>query len=159
MVKKTGFSQSSTVTTYDGKPCAGIQISTSSDSNEIAVAQSIRKLMAQKTANTDFQFRVYADMTKFMKASIQEVYHSILISVLCVIAVVFLFLATFRSVIIPIVTIPICLIAAMGVMFVFGFSINMITLIALVLCIGLVVDDDCGFGEYLSPCSGWLATK
>ncbi|MBI3516818.1 MAG: efflux RND transporter permease subunit, partial [Proteobacteria bacterium] len=84
---------------------------------------------------------VVYDSTKFIQSSIDEVIHTLGMAVVIVIAVIFLFLGTFRSVVIPIVTIPLSLIGAMALMLAMGFSLNLLTLLAMVLAIGLVVDD------------------
>jgi Cation/multidrug efflux pump len=76
-----------------------------------------------------------------MKASIREVYKTIAISIALVSLILFLSLGKFRAALIPILTIPICMLSTMGLMYFVGFSMNIITLLALVLSIGLVVDD------------------
>ncbi len=82
------------------------------------------------------------DISAYMHGSIHEVYlSSIGIAILCVIFIIFLFLSRLRTVAIPIATIPVCLVASFGLMYLLGFNINVITLLALVLSIGLVVDD------------------
>src|SRR4029078_2968735 len=78
---------------------------------------------------------------KFVNSSIQEVKHALYEAITIVTLVIFLFLGTFRSVIIPVVAIPLSLIGTFFIMLAFGFSINLLTLLALVLGIGLVVDD------------------
>ncbi|WP_395022531.1 MexW/MexI family multidrug efflux RND transporter permease subunit [Dongia sp.] len=89
------------------------------------------------TVNMDIAY----DSTKFIKSSIAEVEHTLALAVGIVIVVIFLFLGTFRSVVIPVVTIPLSLVGAFVIMLAFGFSINLLTLLAMVLAIGLVVDD------------------
>jgi multidrug efflux pump len=81
------------------------------------------------------------DATKFVNSAIREVVQTLIEALLIVIIVVFLFLGSFRSVLVPVVAIPLSLIGAFTFMLVFGFSINLLTLLALVLAVGLVVDD------------------
>src|SRR5260370_32695646 len=85
--------------------------------------------------------QVAYDSTRFIQASIDEVRWSLGQAVVIVVAVIFLFLGSFRSVLIPIVTIPLSLIGAGIIMAALGFSLNLLTLLAMVLAIGLVVDD------------------
>src|SRR6202008_751728 len=87
------------------------------------------------------KMEVAYDSTKFIQASIDEVKHTLAQAVAIVIAVIFLFLGSFRSVLIPIVTIPLSLVGAGTIMAALGFSLNLLTLLAMVLAIGLVVDD------------------
>jgi multidrug efflux pump len=87
------------------------------------------------------KMKVAYDSTKFIQSSIDEVEKTLGEAVLIVVAVIFLFLASFRSVIIPVVTIPLSLIGVCSLMLIAGFSFNLLTLLAMVLAIGLVVDD------------------
>ena len=87
------------------------------------------------------KMKVAYNSTKFIQSSIDEVKMTLIEAVGIVIVVIFLFLASFRSVIIPVVTIPLSLIGVCSLMLVMGFSINLLTLLAMVLAIGLVVDD------------------
>jgi len=85
--------------------------------------------------------RVAYDSTKFIQSSIDEVRDTLIEAVLIVVVVIFLFLASLRSVIIPVVTIPLSLVGACILMLAMGFTLNLLTLLAMVLAIGLVVDD------------------
>jgi multidrug efflux pump len=87
------------------------------------------------------KMRVAYDSTKFIQSSIDEVRDTLLEAVLIVVVVIFLFLASLRSVIIPVVTIPLSLVGACILMLAMGFTLNLLTLLAMVLAIGLVVDD------------------
>src|SRR5476651_1914955 len=87
------------------------------------------------------KMKVAYDSTKFIQSSIDEVEKTLGESVLIVVVVIFLFLASFRSVIIPVVTIPLSLIGVTSLMLAMGYTINLLTLLAMVLAIGLVVDD------------------
>src|SRR3979490_94391 len=95
------------------------------------------------------KIKVAYDSTKFIQSSIDEVEKTLGEAVLIVVVVIFLFLASFRSVIIPVVTIPLSLVGVCSLMLVMGFSINLLTLLAMVLAIGLVVDDAIGGVENL----------
>lgn len=88
--------------------------------------------MALELSNSDAEFIEYA---------IESVYSTIIMTVVLVSLVIYMFLGSFRSMLIPAVTIPVCLLSAFMVMLLFGLTINLITLLALVLCVGLIVDD------------------
>src|SRR5690606_36675531 len=81
------------------------------------------------------------DSTTFMEASVERVFWTVSEAMVLVCGVVWLFLGSLRAAQIPAVTVPVCLVAALIALYAFGFSINLLTLLALVLCIGLVVDD------------------
>ncbi|HLB06832.1 MAG TPA: efflux RND transporter permease subunit [Alphaproteobacteria bacterium] len=104
-----------------------------------AVSDSLPRIEAQFPPGLDAT--IAYDATRFIDASIDEVLRTIIGAAAIVITVIFLFLGAFRSTLIPIVTIPLSLIGAMFLMLVLGYSINLLTLLAMVLAIGLVVDD------------------
>jgi multidrug efflux pump len=87
------------------------------------------------------QGRIVADLTEFITDSIREVMKTLIEAMLIVVVVIYLFLGSFRSVFIPIVAIPLSIVGGCAIMLAFGFSINLLTLLAMVLAIGLVVDD------------------
>src|SRR5260370_11569901 len=87
------------------------------------------------------KMKVAYDSTKFIQSSIDEVEKTLGEAVIIVVVVIFMFLASFRSVIIPVVTIPLSLIGVCSLMLIAGFRFNLLTLLAMVLAIGLVVDD------------------
>ncbi|MBW2268138.1 MAG: efflux RND transporter permease subunit [Deltaproteobacteria bacterium] len=127
----------------NGVPQVGIGIVKRSGANTLsvareahAVADSIRPSLPEGTILHDSW-----DSSNFVAEAITEVYKTLSISVLLVVAVIYLFLGTLRAALVPALTVPICLVAAFSVLNVFGFSVNMLTLLALVLSIGLVVDD------------------
>ncbi|MDF1653699.1 MAG: efflux RND transporter permease subunit [Coxiellaceae bacterium] len=136
-------STSPAIVKFNGKPAVWMMITATTDANPIKTA----KIIQQKLKLMSSQFPVSTKMhlffneADFMKSSIKEVYISIGIAILCVMLVIYLFLGNLRTAVIPIITIPVCLLSSFGVMALFGFSINVITLLALVLSIGLVVDD------------------
>ena len=129
--------------TFDNKPGVYIGIKVAPDANLLNVISAVRKVMPGIQANlpSGLTGQIVYDSTVFVDASIQEVVASLVEALLIVTLVVFAFLGSPRSVLIPVVAIPLSLIGAFAMMAVFGFSINLLTLLALVLAIGLVVDD------------------
>ena len=119
----------------------GVQVTPTG--NPLQLVAGIRKLMPeiQRNLPPSVKMEVAYDSTKFIQASIDEVKMSLGQAVVIVVVVIFLFLGSFRSVVIPIVTIPLSLIGAGIIMAALGFTLNLLTLLAMVLAIGLVVDD------------------
>ncbi|MBL9206850.1 MAG: efflux RND transporter permease subunit [Opitutaceae bacterium] len=111
--------------------------------NSIDVIGRVRKVMPdiQSQLPAGLEGKVVADFTEFINDSIHEVMTTLIEAMIIVIIVIYLFLGSFRSVVIPIVAIPLSLIGATALMLALGFSINLLTLLAMVLAIGLVVDD------------------
>jgi len=111
--------------------------------NSIDVVKRVRGVMPDIQAQLPpgLSGKVVADFTEFINDSISEVMHTLVEAMAIVILVIYLFLGSFRSVFIPIVAIPLSLIGACAVMLALGFTINLLTLLAMVLAIGLVVDD------------------
>jgi len=128
---------------FNGKPALYWQIYNTTDGNPIEAAHKVLKLfkIIKPQLPSGMQIHVLYNQAKFMQASISEVYSSLGMAVICVMLVLFLFLGTIRASLIPMVTIPVCIVATFGVIYFLGFTINIITLLALVLAIGLVVDD------------------
>ena len=124
-------------------PMVGIGIIRQSTANTIDVADAVKALSSRLNANLPEGMSIEAsyDESVFIKASIREVYVTLLIAVGCVIFVIYIFLGSVRAMMIPALTVPVSLIATFIVMRIAGFSINLLTLLALVLAIGLVVDD------------------
>jgi multidrug efflux pump len=127
----------------DGKPAIGIEVIPQALANPLEVFQTVNKrlLAIQKSLPNGMYLHVIYDNSFFIKESLKQVYQSLLEAFILVIVVIWLFLGSLRSALIPIVTIPVCLLAVFWPMYLLGFSINLITLMALVLAIGLVVDD------------------
>ncbi|MCX7124410.1 MAG: efflux RND transporter permease subunit [Gammaproteobacteria bacterium] len=127
----------------NGKPAILLSTFNTDESNPIAESKKLRALLKNIGSQlpSNIHYKITFDSSKFMSASISEVYKTISISVAFVSLIIFFSLGKFRSALIPIVTIPICILATMGFMYFVGFSINIITLLAIVLSIGLVVDD------------------
>jgi multidrug efflux pump len=95
----------------------------------------------QKELPTGMQAQVAYDSTAYIQTAINEVIHTLVVTLIIVVIVIFLFLGSFRSVLIPVVAIPLSLIGAVFLMQAFGFTLNLLTLLAVVLSVGLVVDD------------------
>lgn len=111
--------------------------------NSLEVISRVREEMAsiQSQLPNGLEAKIAYDSTTYIEEAIHEVQKTLLETVLVVIVVIFLFLGSFRAALVPMVTIPISLIGAVFLMQVFGFTINLLTLLAIVLSVGLVVDD------------------
>ena len=127
----------------NGVPQIGLGIVKQSTANTLDVARGIRAEMAaiEQTLPEGMTIVTAFDTSIFIEASVNQVYHSLGEAMAIVIAVIFLFLGSVRAAIIPAVTVPVCLIGAFIVLYAFGATLNLLTLLALVLAIGLVVDD------------------
>jgi len=125
------------------QPAVGLGVVKLSDANTLAVAEGVKAQMQQLSQNfpEGMKYAIASDDSKFVDVAINRVWRSLFFAVGLVILVIFIFLRDWRAVIIPTITIPVALIGAFGVMFLFGFSINTLTLFALTLATGLVVDD------------------
>jgi multidrug efflux pump len=128
---------------FDGRQAVYIGIQTAPAANLLDVIAGVRKIFPEITAQLPqgLNGAIVYDSTNFVNSSIREVVRSLLEALLIVTIVVFAFLGSARSVVIPSVAIPLSLIGTFTMMLMFGFSINLLTLLALVLAIGLVVDD------------------
>ncbi|MGZ3473924.1 MAG: efflux RND transporter permease subunit, partial [Polyangiales bacterium] len=113
------------------------------NANSVDVIARVRKEIEilQKELPSGMQANIAFDSTKYINHAIDEVVHTLLETVGIVIIVIFLFLGSLRSVLVPLVAIPVSLIGAVFLMQVFGFTLNLLTLLAVVLSVGLVVDD------------------
>lgn len=127
----------------DGRPAAGIAIYQLPEANALDTAKAVNADLAN--AAKSFPAAIHSDVpfdtTKFVKASIDEVYKTLYEAGLLVLLVIVIFLQDWRATLVPATTVPITLIGAFAAMSAMGFSINLLTLFALVLCIGIVVDD------------------
>ena len=128
---------------FDGDKAVYIGLQVASSANLLEVIERVRKafpsIQAQLPAG--ISGKIVYDSTKFVDSSIDEVIHTLIEALLIVTLVVFAFLGSPRSVLIPVIAIPLSLVGTFTIMLAFGFSINLLTLLALVLAIGLVVDD------------------
>lgn len=126
-----------------GEPMIGIAVQPQPGSNYIEIVDEIYKRVEQikKDLPEDIRLGVALDSTKNIRKSIAEVKNTVLIAFLLVVIVIFLFLRDWRTTLIPIITIPISLISSFFIMYIMDFSINILTLLGIVLATGLVVDD------------------
>jgi len=128
---------------FDGDKAVYIGLQVAPSANLLEVIGEVRKVFPDIKAQLPEGIRgqIVYDSTKFVDSSINEVIHTLVEALLIVTVVVFVFLGSPRSVLIPVIAIPLSLIGTFTMMLLFGFSINLLTLLALVLAIGLVVDD------------------
>ncbi len=130
--------------TLNGKASAAIVIKQSYGSNAQEVINNVKKKLEEIKKNTfpkGLDYELSYDVSKFLDASIEKVIHTLIEAFILVSLVVFIFLGDFRSTIIPTIAVPISLIGTFFFLQLFGITINMITLFAMVLAIGIVVDD------------------
>ncbi len=128
----------------DGHPSAAIVLKQTPGSNATAVIEKVKEKLEEIKAESfppKMDYEVSYDVSKFLEASIEKVLHTLFEAFILVSLVVFLFLGDFRSTLIPTLAVPVSLIGTFFFMLMFGMSINLITLFALVLAIGVVVDD------------------
>ena len=131
------------VSFFGGVPAVYIGIKGTPTANPLEVIKQVRELLPQleRQLPPALKLDIGYDATLFIQASIDEVVKTLFEAVLIVIVVVFLFLGAWRSVLIPVITIPLSMIGVLFFMQMMGYSINLLTLLAMVLAIGLVVDD------------------
>ncbi|MFB2562152.1 efflux RND transporter permease subunit [Rhizobium sp. IMFF44] len=127
----------------DGKPAVAVAVLQAPGSNAIEIANNVRSTMdvLQQAMPAGVKYEIVYDTTKFVRASIEKVIDTLLEAIALVVLVVILFLQTWRASIIPLIAVPVSIIGTFAVMYVFGFSINALSLFGLVLAIGIVVDD------------------
>ena len=127
----------------NGEPNLGLGVVKTSTANSLDVARDARATAEeiQKSLPEGTRIFVAFDSTVFIDAAVKRVFATLFEAIALVIVVIYLFLGSARSALIPAVTIPVCLVTAFAALWAFGFSINLLTLLAIVLCIGLVVDD------------------
>ncbi len=132
-----------TILKRDGVPMVMPVIVAQPGSNHIEIAEEVYKRFEsiKKDLPQDVKAQINHDSTEYIKASIREVEQTIFLAFILVVAIIYLFLRDWRTTIIPVVTIPISLIGSFFIMYLAGFSINVLTLLGIVLAIGLVVDD------------------
>lgn len=138
-----GAENERTILRRDGIPGCAIAIVAQPGANNIDIADRLYKKLdqIQRDLPPDVSYQMSFDSTKFIRSSITEVEETIFIAFCLVLSIIFLFLRDWRTTVIPVVTIPISLIGAFFVMYLLGFTINVLTLLGIVLAIGLVVDD------------------
>ena len=130
-------------TTVDGKPTVGLGVFLQTGANALEVAALVGKKMEvlKQKFPEGVDYIVPFDTTRFVSASIDEVIKTLIEAMILVLAVVYIFLQSWRATLIPMVAVPISLIGTFAGLWLFGFSINTLTLFAMVLAIGIVVDD------------------
>jgi multidrug efflux pump len=128
---------------FSGKRATFMGIWVLPNANSLDVIAAVRKEMdtVKEELPTGMEASIAFDSTKYIDSAIHEVQHTLIETVLIVIVVIFLFLGSFRTVLVPLVAIPVSLIGAVFLMQVLGFTLNLLTLLAVVLAVGLVVDD------------------
>ncbi len=132
------------VSKTDGRPSASIMIKQRPGSNASEVIENIKNRMAELKGTSfppGMEYNLAYDVSRFLDASIHEVLKTLIEAFILVSIVVFIFLQDFRSTLIPALAVPVALVGTLAFMMMFGFSINLLTLFALVLAIGIVVDN------------------
>ncbi|MBJ7532774.1 efflux RND transporter permease subunit [Rhodomicrobium vannielii ATCC 17100] len=126
-----------------GRQAVYLKISPTPDGNPLEIVAATKALIPsmQSVAPPGLKVENQFDVAHFVHASIDEVLHTLVEAVVIVVVVIFLFLGSLRAVVVPVVTIPLSLVGTAALMLAFGFSLNLLTLLAMVLAIGLVVDD------------------
>jgi multidrug efflux pump len=129
--------------TLDGTAGVAIPIFLQTGANALDTAKNIKLKMEELKAGfpAGMQYTIPYDTSDFVKATINEVFHTFAEALILVVLVVFLFLQSWRATLIPIIAVPISLIGTFAGLYLFGFSINLLTLFAMILAIGIVVDD------------------
>ena len=138
-----GAESYSTISRVNGHPGAGMAINLSPGADALKTANLVKSTVAQlaKSMPPGYQYAFAYDTTNFIKLSIKEVVKTLVEAMFLVIIVMFVFLQSWRTTIIPAVAIPVVLLGTFGLLSAFGFSINTMTLFGLVLAVGLLVDD------------------
>ncbi|MBR1859323.1 MAG: efflux RND transporter permease subunit, partial [Selenomonadaceae bacterium] len=138
-----GAKDSSTISKFNGSPSIGFAVNLTSDANAMDTIGEIKKFLNE--AREDFpegiKYGQVLDSTEFIEASLEEVIETFVEALLLVVFVIFIFLQSWRATVIPLLAVPVSLIGTLGAFVALDFSINTLTLFAMVLAIGLVVDD------------------
>ncbi|CAN5122675.1 MexW/MexI family multidrug efflux RND transporter permease subunit [soil metagenome] len=142
-VVELGAQSTDSSVSLSGQQAIFIGVQSTPQGNPLNIVKGVRALFPEIERNLppSLKMRVAYDSTKFIQSSIDEVRNTLVEAVVIVVIVIFLFLASLRSVIIPVVTIPLSLVGACILMLSMGFTLNLLTLLAMVLAIGLVFDD------------------
>lgn len=138
-----GAENERTLLKRDGRPMVGLALSPLPGANQVDIAEEFNRRLEQlkDQAPKDITLDVAFDNTVFIKRAVSEVEETLVIAFGLVVLIIFLFLRTWRATIIPVVAIPVSLVSSFFFMWIFGFSINVLTLLGIVLATGLVVDD------------------
>lgn len=138
-----GSANYSAIVRYKGNPAAGIAVSLATGANALDTAKAVKAKIAQLSETLPEGVRVVYpyDTTPFVKLSIKNVVQTLIEAVILVFLVMYLFLQNFRATLIPTIAVPVVLLGTFAVLFSLGFTINVLTMFAMVLAIGLLVDD------------------
>src|SRR5262245_8975795 len=128
---------------YLGVPMIGVALIPQPNTNAIAIADAFYRRLSeiQRVLPPEYQAEIGYDFTTYVRKSVAEVQETLVIAFALVAFIIFAFLRDWRATIIPVLAIPVCIVSAFFIMYVLGFSINVLTLVGLVLAIGLVCDD------------------
>ncbi|MBV0892383.1 multidrug efflux RND transporter permease subunit [Paracoccus sp. Z118] len=128
---------------FNGLNAAGFGVNLETGANAVETAAGVRAVLDQlQSALPDgMELRIAYDTSPFVEASINKVYHTLIEAVILVVAVILVFLQSWRATFIPVIVVPVVLLGTFGVLSVLGYSINTLTMFAMVLAIGLLVDD------------------
>lgn len=138
-----GSDNYSVISRYNGRPASGVAISLATNANALATADGVAALIESMKPSFPKGLEVVIpfDTTPFVRVSIKEVIKTLIEAVILVFLVMYLFLQNFRATLIPTIAVPVVLLGTLGILLALGFSINMLTMFAMVLAIGLLVDD------------------
>src|SRR3954465_11410506 len=138
-----GSESYNTMTRLNGHPGAGIAIQLAPGADALRTSELVKNAIARyaKSFPAGYRYAFPLDSTDFVKLSIEEVVKTLIEAIILVVIVMFVFLQTWRATLIPAIAVPVVLLGTFGVLAVFGYSINTLTLFGLVLAIGLLVDD------------------
>lgn len=138
-----GAASSDSLARFNGKPVAMIGTYQAPGANALAAARGVNEAMERLSRNfpAGLTYQVSYDTAQFVQASVENVQHTLIEAFILVIIVVFLFLGNWRAALIPLIAVPVALVGTFAVILALGFSLNTISLLALVLAIGIVVDD------------------
>ncbi len=126
----------------NGKPVIGMEIIRQAQSNTIEISDEVLKLItSMQTRFPEMEFTLTSDDAQFIRSSVDEVIYSLLLTVLLVVVTLWVFIGSWRATLVPAFAIPVALIGSLALIWALGFSINILTLLALVLATGLIVDD------------------
>ncbi|KEZ76544.1 efflux RND transporter permease subunit [Salinisphaera hydrothermalis] len=138
-----GSDEYSEIARFNGRHAAGLGLELAAGANAMQTAQNVEKRLEELSQffPPGLEAHVAFDTTPFVRASIEEVVKTLFEAVLLVVAIMFLFLQSLRATLVPALAVPVVLLGTFGVLAIFGYSINTLTMFALVLAIGLLVDD------------------
>ena len=138
-----GSESYNTVSRLNGHPGAGIAVQLAPGADALKTAELVRAFIQQRSQSfpQGYQYAFPNDSTAFIKLSVEEVVKTLIEAILLVVIVMFVFLQSWRATLIPAIAVPVVLLGTFGILALFGFSINTLTLFGMVLSIGLLVDD------------------